>query len=809
MIRNYLKIAWRTTTKNKIYSLINILNLTIGLCACMVIATVVIDDLSYDRQWSKGDDLYRIVSVNKMGEDLHDRFASSLTGLGTSLKNDYSEVVTVAQLRILKQQFKLDDKDPNGIEVVALRADTGVWQMLDFKVIQGNPRKYIDGSQNIVITKSFKNRFFPDENPIGKIIYDVPRYSNEASRFLITGVIEDLPSNTVLRSEVILLQKGRNEDLNKKQYGSFSQNYILMKPGTDMKKFTAKVNKWYAGYVEVKNPYQFEFQPMKNIYLHSDFAETLSVKGDYKNVFILSGVAILLLIIACVNFVNLSTARVIYRLKETGVRKVLGAERRQLVFQFLIESFLLFSVATILATTIYQFSLQPIQNFLEHLLSKTLFSSFTFFSIAFGVVLLISLLSGLYPALILSGFKPAVTLKGKLSSGSFSGQNFVRKSLVVLQFSISIFVIVAMIVVQQQVSFMKTKDIGFDKNNLMYIGFVSWEGKGASFKDELLKQQGIVSASITQWTPTSAGYMIREIDDPNHEENTIRVNYIYGDIDLAKTLGLRLKKGRLLDRQFAADTLNLDVIMEMDSATSTVKMKRQSSLITTYTAKLLHVNELNTPIKNALTTPVGIIEDIHSETLKKSIQPTVFTAEDSPTYGGMLVKIKPGFERQVMASLNNTWRQFYPNKLLDIKWVDEMINDEYKAESKLQQLFMFFSSLSMFLAALGVLGLIVQAIAERVKEIGIRKVLGASAVGIVKMLSSDFVKLIFIAVFIASPIAWWAMNQWLKDFAYRIEVQWWMFGMAGVLAIVVAVVTVSFQAIKAAIANPVDSLRDE
>jgi len=561
--------------------------------------------------------------------------------------------------------------------------------------------------------------------------------------------------------------------------------------------------------VEVKNPYQFEFQPMKNIYLHSDFAETLSVKGDYKNVFILSGVAILLLIIACVNFVNLSTARVIYRLKETGVRKVLGAERRQLVFQFLIESFLLFSVATILATTIYQFSLQPIQNFLEHLLSKTLFSSFTFFSIAFGVVLLISLLSGLYPALILSGFKPAVTLKGKLSSGSFSGQNFVRKSLVVLQFSISIFVIVAMIVVQQQVSFMKTKDIGFDKNNLMYIGFVSWEGKGASFKDELLKQQGIVSASITQWTPTSAGYMIREIDDPNHEENTIRVNYIYGDIDLAKTLGLRLKKGRLLDRQFAADTLNLDVIMEMDSATSTVKMKRQSSLITTYTAKLLHVNELNTPIKNALTTPVGIIEDIHSETLKKSIQPTVFTAEDSPTYGGMLVKIKPGFERQVMASLNNTWRQFYPNKLLDIKWVDEMINDEYKAESKLQQLFMFFSSLSMFLAALGVLGLIVQAIAERVKEIGIRKVLGASAVGIVKMLSSDFVKLIFIAVFIASPIAWWAMNQWLKDFAYRIEVQWWMFGMAGVLAIVVAVVTVSFQAIKAAIANPVDSLRDE
>ncbi|HEY5462184.1 MAG TPA: FtsX-like permease family protein [Hanamia sp.] len=810
MIKNYFKTAWRTMTKNRVYSLINIIGLTIGLCSCMIVATVVIDDLSYDRQWSKGDDLYRIITVNKIGDGLYDRFASSFTGLGTKLKNDYPEVEAVAEMTTLKQRFKLSNNNPNGVEVTALRADTAFWKMLDVNVISGNPHNYVEGSGNIVISESFRKKFFPKENLVGKIIYDVPTYSEKASPFLITGVIKDIPSNTVLRSDIIMIQKGRTEDLNKKQYGTFSQNYILMRPGTNMTRFTNKINKWYAGFVDVKNPYQFEFQPMKDVYLHSDFAEYQQVKGSYTNIYILSGVALLLLIIACVNFINLSTARAIQRVRETGVRKILGAGRRQLIFQYLTESFLFFIIATSLATVIYQLSLHGIENYLGHQLALTFVSRFYLLVFAYSTILLISLLTGIYPACIISSFKPAATLKGKLYTSDFSGQNFVRKSLVVLQFSLSIIVLVALIVVQQQVFFMKTKDIGFNKNNLLSIGGISWDGKGESFKNELLNQQGVESASISNWTPSEgSGSMSKEIDDPNHPGNKINIWFINGDVDLAKTLGLHLKQGRLLSKSFSADMESQDSLMRMDSTQYQEAASRQSSVITAYTAKVLHVYSLNKSLPNAQTTPVGILEDFHNESLKDAMEPTIIVAEPSPQYGGMLVRIKPGSEKKVTASLNKLWRQFYPNKLLNVKWVDDMLANQYKVESKLQHLFTFFSGLSMFLAALGVFGLIVQATNQRVKEIGIRKVLGASINSIVRLFSIDFLKLIIVAAIIASPIAWLLMNKWLQSFAYRINISIWIFIGAGALAIAIALGTISFQAIKAALANPVDSLRSE
>ncbi len=516
MLKNYFKTAWRTITKNKIYSSINILGLTIGLCACMIVGTVVMDDLSYDRQWSKGDNLYRILSVNKMGEGLYDRNGSSFTGLGTTLKNDYPEVEAVAELSTMKQRLKLNDSDPNGVEVNSLRADTSMWQMLDIKVLEGAPRKYVAGTVNVIISESFRKKFFPSESPVGKTIYDVPSYSDKPSPFLITGVIKDIPSNTHLRADIIILQKGRNEVLYKEQYGTFSQNYVLMKPGTDMPQFVKKLNNWYAGFVTAENPLQWEFQPMKDIYLHSDFAKYQDVKGSYSNIYILSGVALLLLIIACVNFINLTTARSIHRLKEMGLRKILGAGRRQLVFQFLTESVLFFVIATVLATGVYLLTLPLVENFIGHNLHQTLISRFLLFGIAYVFILAISLLAGFYPAWILSGFKPAATLKGKLFSGGFSGQSFIRKSLVILQFSISISVLVALIVVHQQVSFMKNKEIGFNKNNLLSIGYVFWDGKGESFKNELLNQEGVVAASITTWMPSNgAGFMSKEIENLN------------------------------------------------------------------------------------------------------------------------------------------------------------------------------------------------------------------------------------------------------------------------------------------------------
>lgn len=768
----------------------------------MIVATVVIDDLSYDKQWSKSENIYRIVTKNKMSDNSYDRFPSSFVGLGLKLKADYPEVEAVTGLELTDERLKINDDNPNGIKVNVLRADTSVWQMLDIKVLKGNPRKYVEGTSNILISESFKDKFFHNEDPVGKTIYNVPAYYDKPSPRLITGVIKDLPSNSIFRSQVIILQKPRSEELSKQQEGSFTESYILMKPGTDMKQFTKKVNTWYTGYVEDKNPYQFEFQPLSNVYLHSDFAPYQEVKGDYKNIFILSGVALLLLIIACINFINLTTARAIQRLKETGVRKILGAGRSQLIAQFLTESLLFFVIASVLASLVYQVSLPAVEKFIGHNLTRTFLSRVQLLLAFYGAVLVISFLTGFYPAWIMSGFKPAATLKGKLFSWSRTGQNFVRKSLVILQFSFSIIVLIALIVVQRQVSFMKNRPIGFDKNDLLKIGSVSWGGKGQSFKSELLNQPGILNASITSWSPgLGAGYMSRAIEDPRRPDKKVNVWYVNGDADFAKTLGLQLQRGRFFNKNFYTDAVPPDSAYTMGI--------NRSAILTSYTEKFLNANKLNEGLSNVNITPVGVVADFNTESLKNPMQPTIITAEDSLNQGVMLVRVKPGSEKNAIASITKLWRQFYHDKLLDIQWVDEIIESQYKSESKLQQLFIFFSSLSMFLAALGILGLIVHATTQRTKEIGIRKVLGASAGSIVRLFSNDFLKLILLAGIIASPIAWWAMNKWLQGFAYRIDISWWMFAVAVLSAVVIASITIGYQSIKAAVANPVESLRTE
>ncbi|ANI89440.1 hypothetical protein A9P82_09110 [Arachidicoccus ginsenosidimutans] len=808
---HYLKTAWKNLQRDRVFSFINIFGLTIGLAACMLVATVVLDDLSYDRQWKNSNQLYRIVTVNKMGDGLYDKFTSSFTGLSTKLRTDYPEVKAVSELfNYDDDRFKFSNSDPNGIKISIMAADTSIWRMLDLKILAGNPRNYVAGTGNIVITESFENEYFPKENAVGKIIYSVPTFSQKSNPYLITGVIKDIPSNSVFRTQAIIIKKPRNEELVKEQYGTFTpNNYILVKPGTDIAKFTEKVNKWYASFVTTKTPYQFEFQPLKNVYLHSDFAENQQVKGDVQNIYIFSGVALLLLIIACVNYVNLSTAKAVKRLKETGVRKILGAERRHVVQMFLTESVMYFSIGSVLATGIYWWTLPLTEKFLGHHLEVTLISRFYLFVIAYAVILLFSLLIGFYPAWIMSGFKPTTALKGKSFSGKFSIQTLVRKSLVVLQFSISILVIIALIVVWQQVSFMKHKDIGFNKNNLLNIGFVSWDNKGQSFKNELLNLQGVESASITSWTIPSAGYMTREIDDPNHAGNKLTVWYIDGDIDLVKTLGLHLKSGRLFDASYADDKMSQDSLMNLDSAKYVAAESAQSSVLTSYTAKLLQVKNLNTPIKHALTTPVGIVEDFNGESLRKPLLPTIILADKSLNYGGMLIRVKHGYENQVMTGINKLWRKFYPEKFLDMKWIDDMLNNQYKAESRLQQIFSFFSVLSMLLATLGIFGLVMQSLVQRTKEIGIRKVLGASVQSIARLFSIEYLKLLILAVVIASPVGWLLMHKWLQDYAYRINIEWWVFAVAGIVAVIVAIGTVRIQTIKAARANPVKSLKTE
>ncbi|MEO6284421.1 MAG: permease prefix domain 2-containing transporter [Dyadobacter sp.] len=810
MIRNYFKIGSRVLYKNKGYSFIHLTGLSIGLWACMMVATVVIDSLSYDRQWSHANDIYRIISVNKAGAGLQERISSSPMLLAPELVNSYPEAVASTEFSIATRHFKFKNDDFNGVTTEVLRADTSVWGMIDLKVLAGNPRKFTPGTNNLLISRSFANRFFPGKDPVGKIIQDIPKYGTKANDYQITGLIDDLPYNSHLRADVVQLHINKPEPYEAGGFVTFSQNYIRMKPGTDMQEFTAKVNKWHQEFSKRDNEHAFEFQALPDIYLHSDFAEGQNIRGDARTIYIFSGIALLLLFIACVNFVNLSTAKAFARLKEAGVRRILSGSRYQLIIQLLTETLLLFGTAILVATFLYFFSLEYVEQFLGHRLIETFTSNVPMAVDALVIVFLTALLTGLYPAWLISGFKPSNTLRGVFTSSASYRQNWLRKGLVVVQFSISIVVLLATIVVWQQLNLMENKDLGYNTNNLLAIDNVSWDGKGDAFKGELLQIPGVVRASATLWLPTQGGgYMTREVEDPTRPEHRIKVWYIAGDVDLPATMGLKLIKGRMFSHQFSSDALNADSLQEESFEKFEQAAMLQSSLITASAAKALGVQKLDERIKNANSVPVGIIENFNNESLYEPIKPTVILAQRSPQYAGMLVRVQHGTERRVEAAIGRLWQQFYPAKLLEVNQIDDMLAKQYESETRLHQLFMFFSGLTMFLSVLGIFGLVVQAAEQRTKEVGIRKVLGASIMGIVTMLSCDFVRLVVIAIVIASPLAWFGLDKWLQNYPYRTDISWWMYAATGSVVLTITVLTVSFQAVRAALVDPVKSLRSE
>jgi putative ABC transport system permease protein len=806
MLRNHFKIGLRVLLKNNRYSLIHLTGLSIGLWACMMVATVVIDSLSYDKQWSRKDDIYRIVSVNKMGGDLVERSSSSPSGLAPELQKIYAEVESWTSVDSYDFHFKVRPEDTDGIKTAMLTVDTMANKMLGVKLVTGSLERTTQHRWSLLVTRSYAAKIFPGQNPVGKIIHQIPTLSSEPVPYEITGLIEDLPYNSHLRADVIRLKRTTVEPLVANGMIMFDRNYLLLKPGTDVGAFTRKVNAWYARLTK-NDKNHFEFQPLKDIYLHSDFAEGQSVRASSRTIYIFAGVALLLLFIACVNFVNLSTAKAFARVKEAGVRKVLSGSRTQLVMQLLTETLLLFGISVGVAVFAYLFTLRPVENFLGHRLVLTFTSNILMAGGALLMFFLTALLTGLYPAWVISGFKPADTLRGIFTASL--GQTGLRKTLVVAQFSISIIVLLATIVVWQQFDLMKNKELGYDKKDLIGIEQISWNGKGDAFKNELQRIPGVVRSSLSMWMPTEgAGYMQREVKDPAHPNQRLRVWYIAGDVDLPATLGLKLLKGRMFSDRFA-DALNADSLQKEGFEKFEKAQSNQNSLMTASAAKMLGIKQLDIQTQNAHSVPVGIVGDFHNESLYEPMKPTFILAQKSPEYAGMLIRIQPNTEQQVAAGIRKLWKQFFPEKLLRINNVEDKLEKQYEAESKLHQLFMFFSGLTMFLSALGIFGLVVQAAEQRSKEVGIRKVLGASVSGIVALLSRDFVKLVLIAIAIASPLAWFSLEKWLDHYPYRTTVSWWIFVATGAATLAVTIFTVSFQAIRAALADPVTSLRNE
>ncbi len=808
MIKQHLKTAWRTMVKDKTYATINILGLTIGLAACMLVFTVVIDELSYDKFWKKADDIYKVYLDNTLSGDVRQKWSFSPSQLGQALQENFPEVEGYSSISTSEKRFRIGHDNPEGISTTVLRADTNVLAMLDFEAVDGKLPSFVAGQPNLLITESFRKKHFGTENPVGKTINDVPSWSSDIDTFLITGVIQDIPQNTIFRADMLMLEKPEGGLLPKNGYWGGSTNYYKLKAGTDPDIFTAKMNHWIHNYIENPDTKETSYglQSLQEVYLNNDYDSGISVQGNKNTVYILIGVGVILILIACINFINLSTARAMKRIKETSLRKILGAQRRQLVVQFLNESLIFFAIGTLLALVFYAIALPWIERFLGHGLSHSLLANFSLFAPAVGFIFLISLFTGIYPAWLTSGFKLSNSLRGKINQSNLITVSGVRKGLVVLQFAMAIFVLVGLFVVRHQVTFLSKKDIGYDKENLLHLGLRKWDGKSEIFKNELLKHPHIVSAGLAGWDLVRGQTsMVKTIDHPQREGEKLEINVIHADFDFVHTLGFQLKEGRHLDPARGNDAHQLFSNESTDEKTGLPL----STLLPESTANMMGVEELDATIPKLGYAPVGILKDFHYQSLHHSLSPTMILGMSDVDYAYMFIRTAPGAQKQAQESIMEVWKEIYPNRFIDAQWVTDILDKQYEAEQKQQTLFSLFSGLMLFLSAMGIFGLIVHAAQQRVKEIGIRKVLGASVSGIVVMLSRDFVKLVLIGIFIASPIAWWAMNSWLEDFAYRIDIQWWMFVLAGAVTVIIALLTVSWQAIRAAVANPVDSLRDE
>ena len=796
---NTLKIAVRNIQKNGTYSWINIIGLTLAFTLCLLVFSVVIEENSFDKSWKNSSQIYRITTLDST-EGLESRIPSAYANLASEWKKNFPEVESESAIISGKVYLNTEGSNSEPFEAPALRADANIFDLLDLKVLEGKPVPIIEGKKNLVISKSFKEQYFKDQEVIGKVVFNANPFSSKKEEFVITTVIDDLPSNSIFRTSAIELGPKNPMELSKDGYGFYMEQYILLKKGTDVSQFSIKANQWYTNFLNdsKKNKLSYQLQPLQEIYMEP--LGMTEISGNKKNSLIFQGIAILVLVISCINFINLYAIRTIRKVKAINLFKIMGASKSQLIKGLLTETSILFMISFVLSSILYLLGLSPLEKFLNTDLSYIKSLTPIILALSFAGCLVLSLVIGLYPAWIVSNVKSADALKNKISKSSFS-EVFTKRSLIVLQFCISLIVIIGLITIKSQLNLIQSTPRGLNTENILSIKTFRFGAGPEVIKNELSRIPGVEKTSITSWTPNiGSGYMARSIKDIHNPGKEIQVSFITGDTDLISLLDIRLTKGRYLRPS--------DYEGYSDLAKEGQDPIR-NALITESTANRLGITELGKLNEDLGIIPVGIIADFHSESFHKKQVPTVITAIQLNSWGNVLIKIKEGQEKASLTAIDNVLKSHFPDRLINYEWVDEVVAKSYAKETQQAQLFTFFSFLALFISALGVTGLIYQSVEQRNKEIGIRKVLGATIYRISSLFSKEYVLMSILAIMISGPIAWYLCNLWLEDFAYKIDVQWWFFILAGLIVLVVTLITVNIQTIRAALTNPVDSLRDE
>ncbi|HZB11380.1 MAG TPA: ABC transporter permease [Chryseolinea sp.] len=795
MYKSYFKIGWRNLLKNKTYSLINIGGLAIGLACCIAIGLYTWDEYSYDRFHTRYNDIYRVVDQQVMGGDVFD-IAATPGPLGIALKSDFPEIQKSCHVGKIRSSGILQ-RGESAIEPgQALQVDNAFFSVFDFKLIQGNEQKALIGPNDVVITESIAARLFgPDWQRSSNVLGQQIQF-NKDRLLSVVGVAFDPPTNSHIQFDVLL--SSRYDELNSRNYNWESNNYntyILLDPSADAQALERKLHKHLGKYVSNTSDITLFLQPLSKIYLFSDFdfQTDWSKTSDIVYVRIFLAVGLIVLLIALSNFINLSTARATKRAKEIGVRKVIGALHKQLVTQFLSESLIMAFLSVCLAL----FLLQLLLPLLNEISMKSLHIPFAepyFLLIVAGFTLLISLMAGIYPAFYLSNFQPVKVLKGFFSSGS--GQLF-RQCLVVGQFTLSVILIIGTIVIYQQLTFVQNKNLGFDKSQLLYIALKNdLPAKALLMKNDLQTHTSIASASIAS---NNLIDVIRSTGAVEWEgklpEDKILLTHMNVDYDFLSTTGMTLISGRNINPDISSDTVSAYLINE--TAATRMGWRPSEAL-----GKKLAMWGYNGEV-------IGVVKDFHFRPMTAAIEPFLFRYWPRESCSGLFVKAKANQIQDAMAVIEKIYKKYDPQSTLSYQFVDEGLQNQYRIEQNTGRIVLCFSVLAILVSCLGLFGLATYTAEQRIKEIGVRKVLGASVGSIVKLLSHDFVRLVFIAILIASPVAWWSMDHWLKDFAYKINLQWWMFILAGMMAVIIALLTVSYQSFKAAMVNPIRNLRTE
>jgi len=800
MLKNNLIIAWRSLLKNKVHSSINILGLAIGMAAFLLISLYVRYELNYDNFHVNKENIYRVQQNRYNKGELTTQWAAGCAGIGPDLVANFPEVEKYVKMHASSAVIRYGDNLFK--EEHTYYATTSFFEVFSIKLIEGIDSLVLKEPYTMAMSESMAKKYFGEENPMGK-----PLRHNGVRDYIITGIYEDIPAQSHIQADMLYsfetyVDLTRDAARTGWEWDGF-YTYITLTPGTNPADLEAKLPEWIDEYqgenlAQYDSDIEFNLQPIQSIHLYSDYMMEFKANGNGKATYLLLIISIFIILIAWVNYINLSTAKSMERAKEVGIRKVMGSMRQQLARQFMIESYLLNFIALFTSFLLVIFLIPYFKNISGVALSLSFTDSYLWLT-ALVLLFVGGTLSGIYPALVLSGFRPAAVLKGKLA-GSSSGATL-RKGLVIFQFIASLVLMIGTMTVFEQLRFMQSQDLGVDINQTLVLTGPNitdslYDDKNNTFKQTLSRYPRISSVASSTSVPGNqpswnAGG-IHLLEETDAESNQYRV--IGFDGDFIDAYGLELIAGRKFDLERSNEEYKVmfnESAVKLLGFASTEEVLNRDIFFWGDTFKI-----------------IGVLKDYHQESIKKSFEPLIFRyiPNASNFYS---IKLQSDHIPETIELVRKEWDASFPGNPFDYFFLDDHYNMQYKADMQFGKVFSLFAGLAIFIACLGLFGLASFMTTQRTKEIGVRKVLGATVASILVLLSKDFSKFILTAILISIPLSWYLMHNWLADFANRISISWWLFAIPAILLLFIALLTISFQTVKSALANPVDSLRDE